>query len=124
MSNAFIACGFPVRDVDRNVQNYKPKTEEEKQKQKENLDSLDKIFKRGRTIGSIVCNNKPKNTDGRRKNVVYCIPCECGMVYFGETGQWFDAREQQHQAAGKKLHMKNVIAAHVQQNIIVMPIEK
>ena len=42
LSNAFIACGFPVRDVDRVVQNYKPKTEEEKQKQEENLDSLDK----------------------------------------------------------------------------------
>ena len=44
MSNAFIACGFPVRGVDRVVQNYEPKTEEEKQKQKENLDSLDKIY--------------------------------------------------------------------------------
>ena len=37
------------------------------------------------------------------------------MVYFGETGQWFDARVQQHQTAVKKLDVKNGIAAHVQQ---------
>ena len=59
-------------------------------------------------------NNKPKYTDGRRKNVVYCIPCECGMVYFGETGQWFDARAQQHQPA-VNLDMKNGIAAPVKE---------
>ena len=73
------------------------------------------VFKRGRTIGSILCNNKPKNTNDKRKNVIYRIPCECGMVYFGETGQWFDARVQQHQTAVKKLDVKNGIAAHVQQ---------
>ena len=37
------------------------------------------------------------------------------MVYFGETGQWFDARVQQQQTAVKKLDVKNGIAAHVQQ---------
>ena len=37
------------------------------------------------------------------------------MVYFGETGQWFDARAQQHQTAVKNLDMKNGIAAHVKQ---------
>ena len=47
--------------------------------------------------------------------MIYRIPCECGMVYFGETGQWFNARVQQHQTAVKKLDVKNGIAAHVQQ---------
>ena len=39
------------------------------------------------------------------------------MVYFGETGQWFDARvlAQQHQTAINNLEMKNGIAAHVKQ---------
>ena len=37
------------------------------------------------------------------------------MVYFGETGQWFDARVQQHQTAVKKLDVKNGITAHAQQ---------
>ena len=139
LSNAFIACGFPVSDVDRIVQSYKPKTEEEKLQERENLNKLDKmylpyiprvsnklkkqlrklnihvVFKRGRTIGSILCNNKPKNTNDKRKNVIYRILCECRMVYFGETGQWFDARVQQHQTAVKKLDVKNGIAAHVQQ---------
>ena len=73
------------------------------------------IFKRGRTSGSILCNNKLKNTDGRRKNVVYRIQCECGKVYFGEIGQWFDARAQQHQTAINNLDMKNGIAAHISQ---------
>ena len=37
------------------------------------------------------------------------------MVYFGETGHWYDARVQQHQTVVKKLDVKNGIAAHVQQ---------
>ena len=37
LSNAFIACGFPISDVDRIVQNYKPKTEEEKLQERENV---------------------------------------------------------------------------------------
>ena len=37
------------------------------------------------------------------------------MVYFGETGQWFDARAQQHQTAVNNLDMKIGIAAHVKQ---------
>ena len=44
MSNAFITCGFPVSDVDRIVQNYKPKTEEEKLQERENLNKLDKMY--------------------------------------------------------------------------------
>ena len=31
------------------------------------------------------------------------------MVYFGETGQWFDARVQQHQTAVKILDVKMVL---------------
>ena len=45
----------------------------------------------------------------------YCIPCECGMVYFGGTGSWFDAKAQQHQTAVKNLDMKNSITAHIKQ---------
>ena len=62
-----------------------------------------------RTIGSILCNTKPKNTNDKQKNVIYPIPCECGMVYFGETGQWFVARVQQHQTAVKKFDVKMVL---------------
>ena len=85
MSNAFIACGFPISDIYRIVQNYKPK----QKKKRENLNKLDKmylpyiprvsnklkkqlrklnihvVFKRGQTIGSILCNNKPKNTNDK-----------------------------------------------------------
>ena len=43
LSNAFIACGFPVSDVDRIVQNYKPKIEEKLQ-ERENLNKLDKMY--------------------------------------------------------------------------------
>ena len=56
-----------------------------------------------------------QQTKEHRLNVVYRILCECGMVYFGETGQWFDARAQRHQmlTAIKNLDMKNGIAAHI-----------
>jgi len=44
LSNAFIAFDFPISDVDRIVQNYKPKTEEEKLQERENLNNLDKMY--------------------------------------------------------------------------------
>ena len=93
---------------------YIPRVSNKLKKQLRNL-NIHVVFKRGRTVGSILCNNKPKNTNDKRKNVIYRIPCECRMVYFGETGQWFDERVQQHQTAVKKLDVKNGIAAHVQQ---------
>ena len=44
LSNAFIACGFPVSDVDRIVQSYKPKTEDEKPQERENLNKRQNVF--------------------------------------------------------------------------------
>ena len=51
---------------------------------------------RGRTIGDLICNNKPKIPRKRWKNKVYQIPCkDCEKIYIEETSQWFDERESQ-----------------------------
>ena len=46
LSNAFIiiACGFPVSDVDRIVQSYKPKTEEEKLQERKSEQTGQNVF--------------------------------------------------------------------------------
>ena len=41
------------------------------------------------------------------------IPCECGRFYIGETGVWFDERENQHKYAVKKYDSSNSFAAHI-----------
>jgi len=82
-----------------------------KQLKKENVKV---IFTRGRTIGDLICNNKPKIPRERWKNKVYQIPCkDCEKIYIGETGQWFDERESQHKRAVSNKDTTNGIAQHV-----------
>ena len=82
-----------------------------KQLKKENVKV---IFTRGRTIGDLICNNKPKIPRERWKNKVYQIPCkDCEKIYIGETSQWFDERESQHKRAVSNKDTTNGIAQHV-----------
>ena len=128
---------YPVPAVDRMIKNYRPKTEEEKIKQKEKDAKFDKIylpyvpkisdilrkqlkkenvkaiFTRGRTIGDLICNNKPKIPHERWKNKVYQIPCkDCEKIYIGETSQRFEEREAQHKRARSNKDATNGIARH------------
>ena len=49
------------------------------------------VYKKGRTVGNLLCNTKPKRSDS--KDVVYKGRCEtCNMVYIGETSQWLKTR--------------------------------
>ena len=149
ITNAFIACDYPVPAVDRMIKNYRPKTEEEKIKQKEEDAKFDKIylpyvpkisdilrkqlkkenvkviFTRGRTIGDLICNNKPKIPRERWKNKVYQIPCkDCEKIYIGETSQWFDERESQHKRAVSNKDTTNGIAQHVYETSHIINWEK
>ena len=43
---------------------------------------------------------KKKKNDGRKKDLIYKIPCrDCSLCYIGETAQWYDEREKQHKDA-------------------------
>ena len=76
-------------------------------------EGLKVIFLRGRTIRQWLCNNKPKGIPKRWKQKIYKIPCECGQFYIGETGVWFDERENQHKSAVKRCDISNSFAAHI-----------
>lgn len=139
LSDAFIACGFPVKDVDRIVQTYQICPDRKEDHNENNSDKdfkiflpyiprasdklrsqlkkekIDVVFLRGRTVGQWLCNNKPKNVPQRWKNKVYKVPCECGKFYIGESGQWWDDREKQHQLAVRAGDVKNSFAAHTKE---------
>ena len=52
-----------------------------------------------------------------RKNVVYAVPCgDCGILYFGETGQHFSDRKSQHQRDVKTGKTTNGFFCHVKEN--------
>ena len=52
-----------------------------------------------------------------RKNVVYAVPCgDCGIRYFGETGQHFSDRKSQHQRDVKAGKTTNGFFCHVKEN--------
>ena len=124
--------------------NDKPKTGEEKRKQKENLAYLDKIYlpylkQTAKAAEKPKCSSNIQKRMDYWKDIVqqqtkehrwmkqdYCISYSLWMWHgiLWETGHWLDARGQEHEVPGKDLHMQNGIVAHVKQNIIVMPIEK
>lgn len=138
--NTFIANGYPPHKVDLVVNTYKPKEEQHDCESKtpneeeaydtlcipylkgisEHLERALKkqkvrvVYKKGKTVGALLCNNKPKNPD--RKNVVYKGKCKtCNMMYIGETSQWLNSRVNQHKQCCKRKDNKNGFALHLQQ---------
>jgi len=59
---------------------------------------VDLVFKRGQTLGSMICNVKEKRTAERQKGVIYKIPCQhCQECYIGETCRHWGTRKAEHQ---------------------------
>ena len=55
-----------------------------------------KVYHRSdQEIHQILFSHKDK-TDANQKPAVYRIPCECGLVYIGETGGNLTIRQKQH----------------------------
>ena len=128
---------YPVQQEDSLIQNYESKENNTSKKNSDDKrnkiflpyipkvsdllkrqlskEGLHVIFLKGRTIGQWLCNNKPKGIPKRWKQKVYKIPCKCGRFYIGETGVWFDEREDQHKAAVKRKDITNSLAAHIAQ---------
>lgn len=140
ISNTFIANGYPPEKVDFVVNTYKPEEKEKDCDSKcaENEEVYDTlcipyvkgtsehleralkkhkvrvIYKKGKTVGALLCNNKARKPD--RKNVIYKGKCKtCGMIYIGETAQWLHTRVDQHKQCCKKKDEKNGFALHLKQ---------
>jgi len=58
-------------------------------------EDINVVFKRGKTLHSMIFNGKLRKNDGRKKDLIYKIPCrDCSLCYIGETAQWYDERER------------------------------
>jgi uncharacterized FlaG/YvyC family protein len=56
------------------------------------------VFKRGQTLGSMICNVKERRTADMQKGVIYKIPCKhCQECYIGETCRHWGTRKAEHQ---------------------------
>jgi hypothetical protein len=140
ISNTFIANGYPPQKVDFIINSYRPKGEPQNCEERDphvedKLDNLcvpyvkgvsehlqkslrkeqvKLICKRGRTVGTLLCNTKAKRQD--RKNVIYKGKCKtCGKEYIGETSQWLETRKQQHKQCCRTKDEKNGFAHHLKQ---------
>ena len=60
-----------------------------------------------------LCTHKD-SVDESQKPGVYRIPCECGLVYIGETGRNLSKRLKEHKSNCEKAELdKSAVAKHV-----------
>ena len=75
--------------------------------------NIKEIFRSGQTLRSMLTRVKDTLPLDKQSNVVYQIPCSCGMVYIGETKRRLETRLKEHRDACKKGFMeKSAIAEH------------
>ena len=105
---AFINQDYPPKDIEMTIQNYQDRSEENKQAENRSesivvpyvkgiseklrrdlaKQDVNVVFKKGRTLHSMIFNGKFKKKDGRKENVIYKIACkDCKLSYIGETLQ-------------------------------------
>jgi predicted GIY-YIG superfamily endonuclease len=59
-----------------------------------------------------LCTHKDSVNESQKPGV-YCIPCECGLVYIGETGRNLSVRLQEHKTNCEKAEQdKSAVAKH------------
>ena len=72
------------------------------------------VFKRGKTLHSMIFNGKLKNNDCRNKDLIKKIPCwDYSLCYIGETAQSYDEREKQHKIYIWNHDENNALFRHV-----------
>jgi hypothetical protein len=75
------------------------------------------VMKKTATIGSILCNTKPKTAKENYKGIVYSIACaSCGKEYIGETSKTALERRKQHQSDVRRGVKTNGIFCHLEEN--------
>jgi predicted GIY-YIG superfamily endonuclease len=76
---------------------------------------LELVFRGAAKLRSMVARKAPPNFEHRTKCVVYGIPCQCGMIYVGQTGRpLWSTRIKEHQANIRMGRLEgNLLAQHV-----------
>ena len=134
LKEVFIANGYPEKKVTE-VMNREPRNKE-KNKEDEGKNELllilpyiqglsEKItrtcthfniktaFTARPTLRNLLVQVKGKPPPTSRLGVVYCIPCNCGRTYIGETGRSLSVRISEHKRAVQQLDRKNALAVHM-----------
>ena len=136
---AFINQNFPPKEVIKTIQSYdehdgfvenndraKERTESivvpyvkgvsEKLRKDLAKEDVNLVFKKGRTLHSMIFNGKYKKIDGRKKDLIYKIPCQdCKLCYIGETAQWYDEREKQRKRCVRNQDDNNALFRHIKE---------
>ena len=137
LADAFILGGFDPDRVERIILEYQPKDQttamEEKEEENKQVistnyipgiseklrkelkkEGINLVFKRGQTLGGLICNVKQKRPIERKKDVIYYIPCKhCDEPYIGETKRHWGTRKKEHQASVRRKEVdKNGVANH------------
>jgi len=134
---AFVNQNYPPKQVLKTIQEYQESdgNKEENKRAEERTESIvvpyikgvseklrrdlgkediNVVFKRGQTLHSIIFNGKFKKKDGRKKDLIYKIPCrDCTLCYIGETAQWYDEREKQHKRCIRNQDENNALFRHI-----------
>ena len=136
---AFINQNYPPKEVLKTIQSYQESdgNKEENKRAEERTESIvvpyikgvseklrkdlgkediNVVFKRGKTLHSMIFNGKFKKNDGRKKDLIYKIPCrDCSLCYIGETAQWYDEREKQHKRCIRNHDENNALFRHIRE---------
>ena len=140
LKEVFKANGYPQKKVTE-LMNRRPrmkvKTEEEEQEGKNELLLVlpyiqglsEKItrtctkfdvktaFMAHPTLRNLLVQVKGKTPSTSRLGNVYCIPCNCGLVYIGETGRCLSVRISEHKRAVQHLDKSNALAVHITEHM-------
>ena len=132
---AFINQNYPPKEVLKTIQSYQESdgNKENNKKNEERTESIvipyikgmsEKlrndlgkediivVFKRGQTLHSMIFNGKFIKNDGRKKDLIYKIPCrDCKLCYIGET-QWNDERGKQQKRCIQNQDENNALFRH------------
>ena len=140
LKEVFIANGYPrmkVTELMNRRPRMKAKTEEEELEGKEKLLLVlpyiqglsEKIartctkfdvktaFTARPTLRNLLVQVKGKPPSTSRLGIVYCIPCNCGRVYIGETGRCLSIRISEHKRAVQHLDKSNALAVHITEHM-------
>ena len=71
------------------------------------------VYRSSDTLGRRLTKVKPRTDMGKKKNVIYKIPCECGDSYIGETLRPLDARIAEHKRCCREGNSSSGVAEHM-----------
>ena len=71
------------------------------------------VYRSSDTLGRRLTKVKPRTDMGKKKNVIYEIPCECGESYIGETLRPLETRIAEHKRCCREGNSSSGVAEHM-----------